>query len=227
MHLPSAYAIISIRISHAFHLVLFPLEQATEYQTIVSGREHNLYGTEIIPLPTPKCVVFYNGKDNNEDYYEMHLSDAFINKDSSADAELTVHIYNINSGHNHNLMERCPTLDGYVHLVDKINRYKTSTSLRRAVQRAIDECIDEGYIEDFLKHHKSEVLDMVLFDTEKKKYERAIRDDGKKEGIRIGIVLAYHNKGMSIEEISKETMLTAKEIDEILQSNTDQFPIRK
>ena len=41
--------------------------------------------SRIMPLPTPKCVVFYNGKEKDDDSYEMRLSDAYENKDTTAD----------------------------------------------------------------------------------------------------------------------------------------------
>lgn len=166
--------------------VRFLIYLATEYQKIIDERDSNIYSSRIMPLPTPKCVVFYNGKEKDDDSYEMRLSDAFENKDTAADAELTVHIYNINNGHNQSLMDKCPTLDGYVHLIDKINRYKRNMNVRRAVELSIEECIDEGYLEKFLRRHRSEVLGMLLFDTERKKYERAIREDAREYGLAEG-----------------------------------------
>ncbi len=91
---------------------------ATEYQKIIEANDKNIYGSSIITLPKPKCVVFYNGSDNVADYDEMRLSDAFNSRDQDAgieaDAELIVHVYNINTGHNQNIMEKCPTLAGYI-----------------------------------------------------------------------------------------------------------------
>ena len=36
-----------------------------EYQLLVESTDKSLYGSEMIPLPTPQCVVFYNGTADN------------------------------------------------------------------------------------------------------------------------------------------------------------------
>lgn len=42
--------------------VRFLIYLAEEYQKIVEKAESSLYGTKLISLPTPQCVVFYNGE---------------------------------------------------------------------------------------------------------------------------------------------------------------------
>ena len=167
--------------------VRFLIYLATEYQKILEEGKNNIYGTKLIPLPTPKCVIFYNGEAECEEISTLKLSDSFENKNIQADAELTVTVYNINSGHNSDIMSNCPTLDGYVHLIDKISSYKLTMSMRKAIDRAIDECIEEGYLEDFLRRHRAEVLGMLIFNNDRKKYWQAIRDDAIEEGIEQGI----------------------------------------
>ncbi len=157
--------------------VRFLIYLATEYQKIVEDRNNNIYGSKLVSLPTPKCVVFYNGDEECEDSFLLRLSNAFENKDIDADAELTVTVFNINKDHNKNIMNDCPTLAGYVHLIDKISRYKLTMPLRKAIDRAIDECIKEGHLEDFLRRHRAEVLGMLIFNEDKKKYLQAVRED--------------------------------------------------
>ena len=60
--------------------------------------EQGLYGSRRIPLPTPQCVVFYNGTQREPEEQILNLSDAFINKDREADLELRVRMLNINYG---------------------------------------------------------------------------------------------------------------------------------
>ena len=42
--------------------VRFLIYLAEEYQMIVEQAEESIYGTKQISLPTPQCVVFYNGE---------------------------------------------------------------------------------------------------------------------------------------------------------------------
>ena len=44
-----------------------------------------------ISLPTPQCVVFYNGAKEMPEEQTLRLSDAFENKKVRADVELTEH----------------------------------------------------------------------------------------------------------------------------------------
>ena len=41
---------------------VFLIYLAEEYQMIVEQAEESIYGTKQISLPTPQCVVFYNGE---------------------------------------------------------------------------------------------------------------------------------------------------------------------
>ena len=43
-------------------------------------KDKNLYGTKMLPLPSPTFVVFYNGKQKMDEEGELRLSDAFVKK---------------------------------------------------------------------------------------------------------------------------------------------------
>ncbi len=158
--------------------VRFLIYLAQEYQKYVVKQSRSEYGGQIITLPTPKCVVFYNGEADESEQYEIRLSEAFANKEVSADAELIVHVYNVNAGHNEELMRKCSTLYGYSVLMDKITHYKRDLGVKAAIEQAIEECIEEDILRGYLMKHRSEVLGSLLTDFDKKKYERTIFDDG-------------------------------------------------
>ena len=61
--------------------VRFMIYLAQEYQMLVESASSSLYGNKLIPLPTPQCVVFYNGTEETPDEYELRLSSAFCNQD--------------------------------------------------------------------------------------------------------------------------------------------------
>ena len=65
--------------------VRFLIYLAEEYQKIVEQAEESIYGTKQISLPTPQCVVFYNGEREMPEEQVLRLSDAFENKERKAD----------------------------------------------------------------------------------------------------------------------------------------------
>ncbi|MCR4754490.1 MAG: Rpn family recombination-promoting nuclease/putative transposase [Lachnospiraceae bacterium] len=194
--------------------VRFLIYLAQEYQKYLAAQSKSAeYGKYRITLPTPKCVVFYNGEEEEPERYELRLSDAFANKEVEADAELIAHVYNINSGHNAELMSKCKTLYGYSILIDKITIYKKSMKLKPAIERAIEECIKEDILKNFLKSHRGEVLGSLLTDFDRKKYERTVFSDGyencKEKDIQLLMKhLISDNSSLSEEEaISKARMI--------------------
>lgn len=70
--------------------VRFLIYLAQEYQMVIERAERSLYGTSRISLPTPQCVVFYNGTKDMPEEQTLRLSDAFENEEVKADVELTV-----------------------------------------------------------------------------------------------------------------------------------------
>ncbi len=158
-----------------------------EYQKLLEVVERDLYGSRQIPLPTPQCVVFYNGMKKEPEERILNLSDAFINKDREADLELRVRMLNINYGHNRELMEKCRVLKEYAMFVDISRKYiKQGLPRQEAMENAIQYCITQGILSETLTKYRAEVLGMILEEFDKEKYERTIREDGIEEGIEIG-----------------------------------------
>ena len=149
--------------------------------------EQGLYGSRQIPLPTPQCVVFYNGTQKEPEEQILNLSDAFINKDREADLELRVRMLNINYGHNKELMEKCHVLKEYAMFVDISRQYiEQGLPRQEAMESAIQYCIEQGILAEALTKYRAEVLGMILEEFDREKYERTIRADGREEGIEIG-----------------------------------------
>ena len=57
--------------------VRFLIYLAQEYQMVIERAQESIYGTGLIALPTPKCVVFYNGQRDVPERQTLKLSDAF------------------------------------------------------------------------------------------------------------------------------------------------------
>ena len=121
----------------------------------------SIYDTELLRLPTPHYIVFYNGTADTPDTWELRLSDAFDHPGGCLEVVATV--YNINSGRNRELMERCRPLYEYSELIGLIRRnQEAGMSISDAVNGAVDACIAQGILKDVLIKHKSEVVGMLL-----------------------------------------------------------------
>ena len=168
--------------------VRFLIYLAEEYQKLLEQAEESIYSTKQIPLPTPQCIVFYNGEQNMPEEHILRLSDAFIDKGNEADVELKVRMLNINYGHNKELMDKCRVLKEYAEFVDIARCYIAEGKLiQEALDMAINYCIDHDILSGFLRKYRAEVLGMLLEEFDVDKYERSIRAEGKEEGIEIGI----------------------------------------
>ena len=56
--------------------VRFLIYLAEEYQKVVEQAEESIFGTKQICLPTPQCIVFYNGEKEAPEEQILRLSDA-------------------------------------------------------------------------------------------------------------------------------------------------------
>ena len=120
--------------------VRFLIYLAQEYQMVVERADKSLYGSSRVSLPTPQCVVFYNGTKEMPEEQILKLSDAFENEKAKADVELTVRMLNINYGNNKPLMEKCKILEEYwKRLVAVTSNYMT---VEKDVQTSLNKEVD-------------------------------------------------------------------------------------
>ena len=163
--------------------VRFLIYLAQEYQLLVESTDKSLYGSELIPLPTPQCVVFYNGTADTPDEYELRLSSAFSSQDVEPAVEVVVKVININYGHNEHLMQGCGLLSQYAQFVAVTREYANNYDNREeAMNAAIEYCIEHGILEDILRKHRSQVLGSLLEEFDEKKYARTLRAEGYESG---------------------------------------------
>ena len=168
--------------------VRFLIYLAEEYQKLIGQVEMSLYGSVQIPLPTPQCIVFYNGEKDAPEEQILKLSDAFTNKERQADVELQVRMLNINYGHNEKLMDSCRTLGEYAQFVAVSRQFVSEgMELQEALNASIDYCLEHGILYETLKKHRSEVLGMLLEEFDVDKFVRTIRQEGIQIGLRQGM----------------------------------------
>ena len=161
----------------------------------------SLYSSSLQKIPAPYFIVFYNGTEKEEEYWENSLSEAYENLSGEPRLELKVITLNINDGHNKELMEQCQILREYAQYVTKVRKYTKEMELDAAVERAVDECIREGILEDFLRDNRAEVIAVSIFEYNKDEEEKKLRKAEYEAGYDSG-----YGKGF---DAGKETELNA------------------
>ena len=161
---------------------LFYISRELEKMT----RQQSLYSPKQVMVPTPRFIVFYNGKDTSWERKVEKLSDAYEQKTDNPELELKVTMLNINLGKNSEIMNKCQTLLEYMQYVEKVRNYTSIMNINMAVEKAVNESIKEGILADFLLKNKAEAVQMSIFEYDEEREMKLIRQDiweiGRKEG---------------------------------------------
>ena len=158
------------------------------YEKYVKENKLNKYGSELLSLPVPKLVVFYNGTADQPDEKILRLSDSFP-KDADADIEVKVRMLNVNVGRNKGLLDACRPLGEYSWLVDEVRRNnmtKNEEGMSSAIDKAISSMPDDFVIKPFLEAHRAEVKGMLLTEYNEAEQMELFKEDGRREGRREG-----------------------------------------
>lgn len=183
--------------------------------------EHDLdiFSSRIQKIPTPKYIVFYNGKEEEPDERLLKLSDAFQREGGCVECE--TRLLNINYGRNRELMEKCRRLEEYSIFVATVRKYKKGdVRLVDAITRAIDECIEKEILVDILTKQRSEVLEVVLTTFNQELYEKNLKQDAYEDGRYDKLkeqVAKKLQKGQSAEKIADDLEESLEVIEKIIQ----------
>ncbi len=149
-------------------------------------RNENLYSKSLVRIPAPRFVVFYNGTDFQPEQQTLCLSDAFEKRQEEPSLELSVTVYNINPGHNRELLEACRLLREYAQYVEHVRSFTEELPLSEAVEKAVDDCIRNGILTEFLSRNRAEAIEVSIFEYDEEKHMRSERKEwreiGRKEG---------------------------------------------
>lgn len=157
---------------------------ARQYEKLTIGK--NLYGQGRTKLPTPHFIVFYNGTGRQPETKRVRLSDAYEVQEAEKELELIVTVFNINSGYNEELKEKCPALGEYAAYVARVREHAKGHALYEAVELAVSECIREGILKDFLSANRAEVVGMSIFEYNQEEHMRMEREEAYAEGLAEG-----------------------------------------
>jgi hypothetical protein len=162
------------------------------YEKTVERR--NLYKSALEKVPAPEFIVLYNGTKPYPDQTTLKLSDAF--KDALAlkgtapvkpELELVVKVYNINKGHNGEIVRKCEKLDGYSFFVDKVRELEKELPQEEAMKAAIEYCIKHDILKGFLEDNSSEVYNMLITEWDTEEAKEVWFEEGRAEGREEGI----------------------------------------
>lgn len=182
-----------------------------------------VYSQQLVKIPTPKYIVFYNGEDrkNVKDREILRLSSAFEDPTAGSDYEWTATMININHGHNAKLMEKCKTLREYSRLIFLIREYqKKGETFDEAVNKAVEECIKEGTLSEFLQKHRREVRNMCLTEFDEKRYEQVVREDA----IAFFTFDLVQRGKFSVEDGAEELHMSLPDFERAMRENGYKIP---
>ena len=192
-----------------------------EYQAILKQRNQDILSYTQVKIPTPRCIVLYNGPAQRPEREVMKLSDAFANQEVEGCLELKVEILNINYGKNESLQKACKTLEDYAILVAKIREYaREMDDLSMAVHKAIQYCIDHDHLRDFLILNQAEVAAMSLLEGSWEEYadsmdqelERLKASEKKLKESEKALKKEVLEKDAELERVSREKDTELKRI---------------
>lgn len=203
------------------------------YKDYIRENELDIYGNRRVQLPKPIYLVFYNGTEEQPDYEEIYLKDAFKETEvpDSNFLDFKAVMLNINYGHNKELMEQCRPLKEYAIFVDMIREnLDRGMKIQQAAHKTVEKCLEKGILKDILLKEKGEIGDMITicYDEElhRKREAEYHEEIGEERGIKIGehrgekranlkIALWMKQKGMTKEEIKEATELELDEIEKL------------
>lgn len=186
---------------------------ASIIQKQIKAQKRDIYGGRILKIPVPHFVVFYNGKEDAPDQYDLRLSDAFEKETKNPEIELVCHVYNINNGKNVPLLSKCQTLRKYMYFVDMVRKNnEISGNLEDAIEKAINQCMEENVLRDFLAQHREEVMHVMTLDYTFERRLEMQRAEAIEDGERIGKEIGKEEK---LSEQIRKKIQKGKPLDQI------------
>lgn len=184
------------------------------YDKYVHEHKLNIYGTELITLPVPRLVVFYNGIDEIDDTV-LELKDAF-RPSVESDISARVRMININYGKNKELLDACRPLSEYAWLIDRIREYKKDMRIEDAVDRALNEMPQEYEIRPFLMGNRAEVKQMCITEYNEAETMQMFKAEGRKEGKLEIIIQLIHNGLITLEAGAEQLHMAMADLEKYL-----------
>jgi hypothetical protein len=163
-----------------------------------------LYGEKLQKIPAPEFYVFYNGKKVYPNRATLRLSDAYILPQDAPWLELSVPVYNINKGHNEELLDKSAALSDYALFVSLVkDNMQKGMDFDSAVDSAIQHCLKNGIMSAYLEN-SSEVKRMLITEWNDDEYREVMREEGREEGLEEGLEKGREEGRLEIARKLKE-----------------------
>ena len=153
-------------------------------------KDSNLYGSRRIKIPSPRFLIFYNGKEERAEREILELSDAFEIHEEEPWLNLKAVLLNINPGYNNDIVNACKILSDYVIYTSKVREYAEKMCIEDAVEQAITESMTEGILKEFLTQYRSEAKKMSIYEYDEEQQRRWDKEEGEEIGMEKGLELA-------------------------------------
>jgi hypothetical protein len=171
------------------------------YEKILENR--NIYKQKLIKIPKPEFIVLYNGEKEYPDKSVLRLSAAFAEVDAPDMLELTVDVYNINPGHNAEILQRSKSLNDYASFISRVRENRANgATLDDALKEAIVYCINNGIMKEFLEANGSEVANLLFTEFNMDDAIEVWKEEGKEEA-----AVNFIKEGVPLEVIARATGL--------------------
>ena len=183
------------------------------YERMIKEKNLNIFGSKLLKIPTPKCVVFYNGEKEYPEIDTLNLSDAFENKSTESDVQIRVTMRNSNDSHNKELLDKCEVLRGYSLYNEKFREYNKLEEVNKteAAHKALDYCIQQNVLADFFKKRRNEVVGMILEYTA----EQAEKDMAKLENEIAEKEQQLAEKDQRIADLEQKVAILMEEVSKL------------
>ena len=153
------------------------------YQVWVAGQSTDLFGENVVRIPNPHYVIFYNGTKEQKDIRKFRLSDMFMKEDKSGEFEWTATAINVNYGKNESIQKKCKALYDYGVFIAKVREgLDNEKPLDQAVAYAVEYAISQKLLDGFFKEHKAEVTAVSLTEFDQELFDKCRRREGMEAG---------------------------------------------
>ena len=181
--------------------------------------DRDLYDSNLISIPSPRFVVFYNGTDSQPERQTLRLSNAYEKKQENPELELAVTVYNINLGYNEEIMDACRTLKEYAMYVERVRIYAKQMPLAEAVEKTVDECIAEGILSEILKKNRAEAIKVSIYEYDEELHYKTLFEHGRKEGFEAGLELG--ERRLARVNQLHSILIDSGRLDDLKRATTD------
>lgn len=112
----------------------------------------------------------------------------------------------------------------YTRYVAKVRKYQEEFPLDQAVEKAVTDRIDQEILKDFLLNNKAEVIRMSIFEYDKEKEEKKLRQAEYEFGMQEGILQMSERLGLTpaqiIQQLSEGLRIKIEEAEWIYKDFT-------